>query len=1583
MSGSGSPIFAEALFTFAGESSGDLAFQKEDENWWYGKLSNTKNKGYFPSCLVQTFSNQNGYSAPYKQTTKMQKLKELMALEQQKMLSSFSSSSSPFFSGFNNSPLNSSSQDENDIQNQLLNLAKNEKDNISKEKNPKSVPVQLNVRIKDYIPSNTSSNLKVNSSLFPSKYMSSDYNDKTSNNKINSAPIPKPHGIQSINNYQSLENSFNYNFSKDSFNIETHNTIPNFSQSNDHNYSSSFISTSPNLRDASHSPLQNTTNGSNSSSSTQIEIAAEEYVKNYMESNKANSLLFHDNASFSGKSSNGSSTDSFKKVEKILEPKSPYNPPTSSPRNLDENLIEPDISVNIPNSLKKYNNSIKAESNYPLIYNDFQNNINAGLSTSPKYPTKINQDQNDKKPQNDSKPGINIINIPPEPIKSTISTSNSGSNTNKADPNFLFRQYLLDSGLKKLSQSKNSTKNPKQNNTLIQELNSNEKSLNTNNPSLAHSPKLVNLESNISNLSLSELQSKTIGPYESSEKENLTKGEIDIQNKNEKAINSKNCFETSSIEIKNTDFESSISPKLNDKKGEESKKPEETNIFSTDLSDSLSDSDIDSDTSNNSYLSLNNDLSITCSSSDSEGSDIDVQYQPQKNIHLSNKKYNSSNTKAKSLARLKSKIRGPRNMNLGLQENKITENIDTLTIQKNDNELDVINDDILLDTRENFDTYSENFTFEIPTVNLSKITTQKYNPSSPLQELPVRKKALPAIPNRPISRMINSSPNDNISMEFNNKLNITDDRLLNNFSGNQTPISHSPLPIAPTPIDNYIIQDNYSNPSNQSTFHNNIAYNNVNLNSMNISNDSNTIILKPINKPIPPKRSQSAYRNREPANQANHIDINPNEIANHVNSNLNENLNRNQKVMTLSGGGVYNNKFGQVSPSRLSLAANSDIRAAAKMFTPFPLDVGHNTNNYPDNTLIIPPTISGFNEALSVSNEMNQDIPAKIFGIDTGSITIGYAYARSQIIQVTNPILSKPLPEKTHPTYILSLSKPVILSGFKPSKIEKTSWTSTDQAVRLLNTKNLRNSIETLAKNHLNRQFGSDPLRLVRAIYSWITTYIQLDTAIPENLKSSSLQLHLNEMPDRVFESRLSRGPGFAYLFYHIANMLDLECYVVHGTLKLPAPHPDSLLCGPVSPLYPNHAWNAICINGEYRFVDSACASISHPLNETQDRDDSFFLAHPKNLIYTHFPFDPKHQFISPVISWPVYWQLPYVRPSFFRDNIKILNTTSSNIMVKDGELVPLVMSLGNRMISSYVELEMFDSDSINETSSSYNYPKPSSKHHLLAQTMNYGDKRMSKILVGANSKHSRGSIKIYTGIKPYFLNKNKQIELLNEMASLSSSESSTEINLNITNTSNKSSMGIGGKIFKKMRSNSVSTFDKNFKLGQPGNGNAMKGYFGNHRRRGSESKLKPGEIINSPFVIGAPTNITYSLSCILPLHHLGNASKHESVLTNHFCEFEFYIKSPVSRIFDLGTQVNFHFLAGFNLGTEKATKSSVTKHYKMQLKSPSLHPTKFVFQPSDQSYILQHTVRELGDWIVQCHSDTDGWVSIVKYQCI
>ncbi|OMJ13844.1 hypothetical protein AYI69_g8828, partial [Smittium culicis] len=172
MSGNGSPIFAEALFTFAGESSGDLAFQKEDENWWYGKLSNTKYKGYFPSCLVQTFSNQNGYSAPYKQTTKMQKLKELMALEQQKMLSSFSSSSSPFFSGFNNSPLNNTSQDENDIQNQLLNLAKNEKDNISKEKNPKSVPVQLNVRIKDYIPSNTSNNLKVNSSLFPSKYNS-------------------------------------------------------------------------------------------------------------------------------------------------------------------------------------------------------------------------------------------------------------------------------------------------------------------------------------------------------------------------------------------------------------------------------------------------------------------------------------------------------------------------------------------------------------------------------------------------------------------------------------------------------------------------------------------------------------------------------------------------------------------------------------------------------------------------------------------------------------------------------------------------------------------------------------------------------------------------------------------------------------------------------------------------------------------------------------------------------------------------------------------------------------------------------------------------------------------------------------------------------------------------------------------------------------------------------------------------------------------------------------------------------------------------------------------------------------------
>ncbi|PVZ99221.1 hypothetical protein BB558_004788, partial [Smittium angustum] len=696
-----------------------------------------------------------------------------------------------------------------------------------------------------------------------------------------------------------------------------------------------------------------------------------------------------------------------------------------------------------------------------------------------------------------------------------------------------------------------------------------------------------------------------------------------------------------------------------------------------------------------------------------------------------------------------------------------------------------------------------------------------------------------------------------------------------------------------------------------------------------------------------------------------------------LNSFPTNNQNTTMNNTTIVGGGVYSQLRNQQHSQMGNYDTANDLRLAAKMFTPFPTNIGMDSLPIPDHES----SGATVNDRISLPRRsesiaaFEERIPESIFGIIPGSISIGFKFKASQVTQVTDPYLSSPLPHNTSAVQVVKSAKHVVKPGGKITTIEKTNWNKVDDSIRLINSSSTRLSLDTLVRKQIGRQFSKEPLNLIRAIYSWVTTHIRFDNSPLEGSKKGNIHLHMAELPDVVFEKRISRGPGFAYLFNKMASMLGIDSQVVHGTLKLPAPHPDSLLSGPVCPTIPNHAWNVICIDGEYRFVDSACAITSHPLNDLEVRDDGFFLIPPSQLIYTHFPTDPNLQFLDPIVSWPQFWQLPCVRPSYFQNGIKLLNLTTPHLLVNNNELLPLIISLRNDTLNCYAEVEMYSDASIKEQTNTFLYPSPNINSSLFAQCMNYKGKRMVKVLVGANSSDTRGLVKIYTGTRPYLLSKPRQIELLTKMSSHETSLFGTK----------PSSFGTGNKsgyssstetkndqqkhLIQHRRSNSALSNYTQTSL-TPSKG--IKNLFG-HKRKASETKLKPGEIPNSVYVLGAPTSTTYQLSLTLPLHHMGRLGEYDFVLTNHFCEFEFYIKSPTSRILQLGSITDF---------LVSPSSSLDSKHYKLQLKSPSGHPTKFVFQTSDQSYTLKHTLREPGSWVIMCHSDSDGWVPIVMYHC-
>ncbi|OLY82095.1 cytokinesis protein 3 [Smittium mucronatum] len=1537
MSRSDQFMYVKALYDFIPESPDDLPFVKGDKNWWKGRFPDSTKIGYFPSCVVEFHDPYNSQNPPIKISKTAQKLKNLMHIEQQKMLSSINLTSP---SSFQNFALDSEEKFDSEIhnlQNQLLNLANNEKQILKNETDPEMIPFQVNILVKDRSSSSNPDSAKINSSLFPDIPQPlnsfSNLNNPLQNieplDNISSQDFPQQNQNSIRNNFKKSEKSFNYSFDKNSFSIN--NNFPISSQPTNNNPTPIIDRRDSkifNIVTSERSPERKSS--SNSSLSTQIESAADDYVRKYMEDYRSEIDLTPRIPS------------SEKKLHMFEDDKNPekLNILNSTSISIDHiDAEKSNTSLNQSNN----NNSNKITSEIPSVVNDFstvkplpspKGNFNHSDSKSKEIPVPQNILNNaicaepsvlDKNPDDNSHSNFktdssnNELLINPSQIQPISSRPIKNSN-------HLFRQYLLDSGLLNISQTKSKPKEPIPLNSakIMPDKNESTQGYSQNaRSSLPTPPKDLNSKTISSNISIKSA--------ESAESLGLVY----------KPLPTDKNHSISSIPSSNSSHE---------------------NL-------SILDNYSDSDSEIFNYSSSHDEL------------DQLSQTEPSPTVESATNSGPRTFPSTATAFRLK----GPRDMNsVSANEKEYSSTPEAITPHDVTNS--IINSMDGGKKPQNFqnDLTAQSFPSPSPTISTqNSYQTQiidnpaKYNNyAKALPPIPVRLKSPlldnPAIQDLHISYPIENGfviPETNKSHQYINPV----PRLT---STQRPPLPNLPsLPPPSKPIEN--IQNN-SEP--ESLFHQG-PENRVKTVPLNDIYDSNTIQLRSIHtfnhnlgaKP-PSERPVSERKTLQTKDVPN---LQPH---NHL-SYANNQLNNTAKINTLTGGGAFPNKFNHLSSPSVNYGNNSDIRAAAKMFTPSPFDIGFERDCYPENTINTPPIVDEDN--IPIIDKDNTEQPQNVFGIDLGSIKIGYPFEKSTLTQVTDPDLAKPIPQKVEPLYILSLSSPVILSGFKPSKIENTNWDSVDQAIRLLNTKNVRNSIETVALVHLKRQFGPDPARLARAIYIWITTYVQLDTAIPEDSKPTDIKLHLNELPDKVFESRLSRGPGFAYLFYEMSKLVGLDCQVVHGTLKLPAPHPDSLLWGPVSPLYPNHAWNAICIDGEYRFIDAACASISHPLNLLACRDDNFFLTPPKNLIFTHFPFESKSQFLNPVISWPLFWQLPYVRPSFFHDRVNILKMASSHLMVKNGELVSLVMSLGSKQLSCYVEVEMFDDNSIKASTETLRYPKPSSKHHALAQSMNYGDKRMTKAHIGVNSSYSRGAVKIYTGIKPFFLPKDKQIELLTYMASFSSSEYPSDETSNMNTSFDKNSSSIGGKFFKRIRSASISSSSRSsFKLGQSKNSESSKKYFGKHKRISSETKLKPGEVLNSPFVLGAPNSVTYNLSCVLPLYHLGNPSFHESVLTNHFCEFDFYIKSPTSRIVDLGTQVDFHLLAGFNHGSIRHKKNIITKHYKMQLKSPSLHTTKFVFQPRDQSYTLQHTVRELGNWEIQCHSDTDGWVPIVMYQC-
>ncbi len=183
-------------------------------------------------------------------------------------------------------------------------------------------------------------------------------------------------------------------------------------------------------------------------------------------------------------------------------------------------------------------------------------------------------------------------------------------------------------------------------------------------------------------------------------------------------------------------------------------------------------------------------------------------------------------------------------------------------------------------------------------------------------------------------------------------------------------------------------------------------------------------------------------------------------------------------------------------------------------------------------------------------------------------------------------------------------------------------------------------SAATLAR-YLTRVTRNDTEK-ARVLYRWIADRIDydVDAYLADKLVA--------QQASDVLKSRSSVCNGYATLFETLGREAGLEIVTILGYAK-GYKHPAGQTFAA-----PNHAWNAIKIDGKWRLLDSTWGA-GHVEGGKYQKvlSEAYFLAPPEQLLFSHFPQEAAWQLQSTArLSKTEFESLPTVEPTLFHTGI-------------------------------------------------------------------------------------------------------------------------------------------------------------------------------------------------------------------------------------------------------------------------------------------------------------------------------------------
>ncbi|KAJ6785373.1 hypothetical protein PWT90_04534 [Aphanocladium album] len=303
-----------------------------------------------------------------------------------------------------------------------------------------------------------------------------------------------------------------------------------------------------------------------------------------------------------------------------------------------------------------------------------------------------------------------------------------------------------------------------------------------------------------------------------------------------------------------------------------------------------------------------------------------------------------------------------------------------------------------------------------------------------------------------------------------------------------------------------------------------------------------------------------------------------------------------------------------------------------------------------------------------------------------------------------------------------------------PLNYQSINLTQVDKNSRFINEASPMTTAISLATTYVCRPYRSDVQRL-RAIFTWVSEKIAWEEDFEGEINTRE-----------VIQSKRGCAEEYAVLVMEMCLAVGIKCEVVRGYLKVPGEVAD----GSMMPR-PNHWWNAVLVDNEWRMMDCCLASPSNPKRSLYSSLSStaaepwWFLTRPSELCWTHVPEHHEQQHIVPPVADEILLNLPCVCPTFFKDGVEMVDYNTSSIRIEDLEMVHLKMNVpADIEIVAEVETRAYSQDYDGDVFESGEVVKTKA----LAQAEWYGGVKRYTVKALLPGDEGQGVLKIYAGTR-------------------------------------------------------------------------------------------------------------------------------------------------------------------------------------------------------------------------------------------